>query len=628
MSDKLKIFVSNRIDLETDSFNSSILCPVRCGAVYDKRSDVDMQGDHTGDNISERRMTFCELTVQYWAWKNVEADYYGLFHYRRFFNFSKFKFPEDPYGSVVEECITEDTARIYGLQDKTMSNIIGKYDLIIPEKRDVTTFPEHPKSIYDHWCKASALHEQDLKTMLSVVARMQPDYYETAQEYLKGSYGYFCCMHIMKKELFHAYCEWLYPILFELEREIDIGRYTEEGQRTVGHLAERLLGIYIFHLQKNRPQLKIKELQTVYFTKPQKEKLTLSAAFKSEIDRTIPVVSTSRNVFAPVSAVSIQSIVENSSDNHNYDIVIIETDIAEKEKHLIKKMVAGKKNFSIRFFDATPLVNKYDLKADAGQHVPVETFYRFLIPEILPNYDKVLYLDGDLICEADVADLYATDIDGYMLAAAHDPDAGGQMHMPGSDFLTYAIKVLQMDNPYDYFQAGVLLLNTKEFRAHYSMDQWLTFARQGYRYQDQDILNKYCYGKVKFLDMSWNMLIDCNNYRVPVVIPKASASVYQEYKNARKNPRIIHYAGFEKPWERRGVDFEESFWKYARNSPYYERMIFNIACGSTQVVYSNEPNIGVKGAVKVYIRKKADKWFPKGTRRRALIKRMFRNWLK
>ena len=72
----IKIFVSHRIDLDSETIDNPLYVPVRCGAVYDEREGVRMLGDDTGDNISERRMSFCELTVQYWAWKNVKADYY------------------------------------------------------------------------------------------------------------------------------------------------------------------------------------------------------------------------------------------------------------------------------------------------------------------------------------------------------------------------------------------------------------------------------------------------------------------------------------------------------------------------------------------------------------------------
>ena len=101
MSD-IKIFVSNRIDLNSELISNPLFIPVRCGAVFDSRPETTILGDNSGENISERRKTFNELTVQYWAWKNVDADYYGLCHYRRYMIFSKKELQADPYTRITE----------------------------------------------------------------------------------------------------------------------------------------------------------------------------------------------------------------------------------------------------------------------------------------------------------------------------------------------------------------------------------------------------------------------------------------------------------------------------------------------------------------------------------------------
>ncbi len=84
----IKIFVSHRIDQVSETIDNPLYVNVRCGAVYDNRNPEaygHIPGDNTGDNISEKKYKYSELTVQYWAWKNQEADYYGLCHYRRYF---------------------------------------------------------------------------------------------------------------------------------------------------------------------------------------------------------------------------------------------------------------------------------------------------------------------------------------------------------------------------------------------------------------------------------------------------------------------------------------------------------------------------------------------------------------
>lgn len=262
-----------------------------------------------------------------------------------------------------------------------------------------------------------------------------------------------------------------------------------------------------------------------------------------------------------------------------------------------------------------------------NEHISVETYYRFLIQDILPEYDKVLYLDGDIICKRDVADLFRTDITGYMLAAAHDPDLVGQLNLPGSKMLSYLIHKLKMENPYDYFQAGVLLLNTKEMRSTYTLQQWLTFSGEEYKYSDQDVLNRYCQGRVRYIDMAWNTLIDCNNYRVPVIIKAAIGDISRDYHIARQHPYIIHYAGFQKPWNCHGVDFECEFWQNARQSPFYEQLLVDLCVSACNMQAGKSlPNIGVRGALKIFIHKNADRYFPKGTRRRKIIKKLF-GWI-
>ena len=96
----IKIFVSHRIDLNSELIQNPLYVPVRCGAVFDDKNPRGLAGDDTGDSISQRRMTFCEFTVQYWAWKNAEADYYGLCHYRRYLSFAKKRYPVNDNSKV------------------------------------------------------------------------------------------------------------------------------------------------------------------------------------------------------------------------------------------------------------------------------------------------------------------------------------------------------------------------------------------------------------------------------------------------------------------------------------------------------------------------------------------------
>lgn len=141
MSKDIKIFVSHRIDLDSKTIDNPLYVPVRCGAVYDKRENITMLGDNTGDNISKKRNSFCELTVQYWAWKNVKADYYGLCHYRRYLSFRG----EDIYSPNLRQGILDS------LSEKNIEycglNNVNKMREIIESCDILTSYEYH--MIYD-----------------------------------------------------------------------------------------------------------------------------------------------------------------------------------------------------------------------------------------------------------------------------------------------------------------------------------------------------------------------------------------------------------------------------------------------------------------------------------------------
>ena len=138
----------------------------------------------------------------------------------------------------------------------------------------------------------------------------------------------------------------------------------------------------------------------------------------------------------------------------------------------------------------------------------------------------------------------------------------------------YTDKILKLKEPYQYFQAGVLLLNLEEFRKRYTTKQILDFAvSEKWQLLDQDILNKLCEGAVKYIDMSWNVMVDFAGIRINQIIALAPRWLNEMYQEARKNPKIIHYAGPQKPWFEPEMDFGMQFWECARGTAYYEVML-------------------------------------------------------
>lgn len=256
----------------------------------------------------------------------------------------------------------------------------------------------------------------------------------------------------------------------------------------------------------------------------------------------------------------------------NYDILVMTQDISDNNRKILKNMCSTYSNFSVRFLDPTEFIEGYEFFVRG--HFSMETYYRLVLPELLPKYEKILYLDSDMVVQDDVAKLYQENVEGYLLGACHDADTAGLYNGYEPKKKEYTDRILKLKEPYQYFQAGTLIMNLKEFRKIYTVEKILKYAvSKKFQLLDQDILNKLCEKKVKFIDMSWNVMVDYGRIRQAQIIALAPKWLNDLYKESRKNPHIIHYAGPEKPWLYPEMDFGIEFWKYAKKSPYYECML-------------------------------------------------------
>lgn len=283
----------------------------------------------------------------------------------------------------------------------------------------------------------------------------------------------------------------------------------------------------------------------------------------------IPVVFSIGDEYVPVFAVALKSIIACSSEENHYDILILDTDISEAHKRDLGGLLGNHDNFSLRYVSVLPYLASWDIRTYS--YIPVRTYYRLLIPQLFTSYDKVLYLDADLVVCQDIATLFATDIGEAYIAAVSDPDFLGQLRLIHMDTFSYATKDLGLENPFAYVQAGVMLFNVTALNRHEIGPEFLKASECGYRYADQDVLNQVCQHHVHVLSPIWNVLTDYKHLRVRHIISHAPKEVYAAYLDARKHPAIIHYAGSVKPWTvRKAYDFGNRFWEYAKDSPWFE----------------------------------------------------------
>lgn len=576
--------------------DSEIMLPIEVGADLRSKHIEGYIQDNSGDNISAKNKMYCELTAQYWAWKNLDADYYGFFHYRRYLNFSENKYPLDSWQNITEERLNDTCLKKYNLNDDCIRNLVETYDIVLSEEKNVAKMPDRNTSVYEQYKNGRSLNIRDLDLVRDIIAAKYPDYLDTFEDVMKGRKTCLCNMYIMKKELFHEYMSWLFNILFEFEKQTDMSKYTVEGYRTPGHLAERLLTVFCWYMEKKK-SLRVKRLQTVLFLKTD-QKMTLAQAKRTApafSENNVAIAVAANDYFIPYCATFLKSVAEHSDSKKNYDILLLSQDVSDINVKHVEKLLSAWSNISLRVIDPSVLIDQYIFYIRG--HFSKETYYRLVLPELLPNYDKVLYLDSDMIAMDDVAKIYDENIDGYLLAACYDADTAGLYNGYEKDKKEYTDKVLKLKEPYQYFQAGVLLLNLEEFRKRYTTKQILDFAvSEKWQLLDQDILNKLCEGAVKYIDMSWNVMVDFAGVRINQIIALAPRWLNEMYHEARKDPKIIHYAGPQKPWFEPEMDFGMQFWECARGTAYYEIMLGRMNRATGKTGNNNHKNI-FRGAV-------------------------------
>lgn len=181
------------------------------------------QRDNTGDNISEKNSSFCELTALYWIWKNTDDEYKGLCHYRRFFGKSNIR-----------------TSWGMALSHNELVGFLNSADIVLP-------YVEHMKQTVKDEILIECCKPDVFETLRDIVLRSTPDYKEAFDKVFGGNRCTLFNMLFCRREVFDSYCGWLFPILFELEKNVDMTGYTNYQRRLFGFLSERLLNVYVAH---------------------------------------------------------------------------------------------------------------------------------------------------------------------------------------------------------------------------------------------------------------------------------------------------------------------------------------------------------------------------------------------
>ena len=186
--------------------------------------DLGYTKDNTGDHISGLNPSFCELTGMYWAWKNLDADYVGLAHYRR--HFSLHKRGKDPFASV--------------LRREELEPMLDRYLVFVPKKRHY-----YIETLYSHY--AHTHYAQQLDETRAIIAQQCPAYLASYDKVVRRTSGYMFNMMIMRQDLFHSYCRWLFDILFRLKENLKMDDLSFFQGRFYGRVSEIIFNVWLDH---------------------------------------------------------------------------------------------------------------------------------------------------------------------------------------------------------------------------------------------------------------------------------------------------------------------------------------------------------------------------------------------
>lgn len=294
-------------------------------------------------------------------------------------------------------------------------------------------------------------------------------------------------------------------------------------------------------------------------------------------NQTIPIVLTTDKKFITYTAVTLYSICYNADKNKKYEVIIFYDDDIDLNNRIKFDCILNQfSNFALRFINIKQYFEKYCLKSNIP-HVSKATFYRYVIPDVLPEYDKVVYLDTDLVVNTDVSELYEIDLENNYFAACNDNSLRQQISLALSGIEGYKhvdeyFKKLGFENVMeDYFNAGVLVFNSRLMREDNLSQKMLENAQNNnYVHSGQDPMNICTYKRVKFIPLTWNTM---TWEPVEGSLNLLSEKYYNEYMEAVKKPKIVHYAAHIKPWLYPDSLLSEYFFKYARMTPFYEQII-------------------------------------------------------
>ena len=261
----------------------------------------------------------------------------------------------------------------------------------------------------------------------------------------------------------------------------------------------------------------------------------------------VPAFFAVDDAYVPMLHVVLTSLIKNSNPENQYNLHILNEGLTKEHEKSVKAFECD--HIKIFLENITDITDNRAKTLEA-EHFGRATFYRAFIPNLFPQYDKVLYIDSDLVINADIADMYSYDLGENLIGGCVE-----QIMKEFQQLKDYSSRYAGVHFS-KYFNAGVIIMNTKAMRKINLEEKFFEVYKKARSEVDPDqvILNYLCRGKVTWLPNVWN--------KSPLAAPFEPA----------EECKIIHFVLSSKPWANKKIQYDEVFWEYAKGTKYEDKL--------------------------------------------------------
>lgn len=275
----------------------------------------------------------------------------------------------------------------------------------------------------------------------------------------------------------------------------------------------------------------------------------------------VPIAFAFDNNLILPACVCISSLMMNAKEDTFYDIFILHSEHVALKKEELDKLPRYYKNCRIQYRQVDETFDSaFEIRG-----ITTPAYYRLLIPELISEYDKIIYSDVDVIFRFDLSDLYInTDLTNYYVAGVNS------LSLLVPDYRHYYINTLHLDSG-KIIYSGNLIINSQKIKEDNLISLFKEQARNNYKFQDMDILNIVCKGKILYLSPDFclsTFIVQAALYNHNGLLTLWNQT---EIDNALKHG-IVHYNG-QKPWKGFCVNFD-IWWEYYRKSPFFDEKFY------------------------------------------------------